>query len=123
MTGLTLWLCVETSPLSAFSTGVIMESVLRNCSLLSPYEFSNRTVLDQIKYRPHRLDTLHSTTVWFHRIFLPRDTQAWNGLTAAVFSGQYELSTLKKRTYSYLHHKESQRTCRSSGVTRGRGRR
>ena len=82
-------------------------------------EFSNRTVRHKFKYHPHDLDTWHSTTVRFRRNFLTRVPQLWNGLPAAVFPGQYELGTFKKRVF--LHFKGWQRTCSTSGVTWGHG--
>ena len=89
--------------------------------LLPAAEFSNRTVRYKLKYHPHHLDTWQSTTVRFRRNFLPRTTELWNGLPAAVFPGRYDMGTFKKRVY--LHLKGRQRTCSSSGFAPGRGRR
>ena len=88
--------------------------------LLPAAEFSNRTVLHNLIYHPHHLDTWQSTAVRFRRNFLPRASELCNGLPAAVFPGRYDMGTFKKRVY--LHLKGWQRTCSFPAVARSRGR-
>ena len=90
-------------------------------SITAGHENTVRTVRHKLKYHPYHLDTWQSTTVRFRRNFLPRTTELWNGLPAAVFPGRYDMGSFKKRVY--LHLKGRQRTCNSSGAARCRVRR
>ena len=72
-------------------------------------------------HHPHHLHKWQSNTVRFHRNSLPHATGLWNGLSTAVFPGRYDMGIFKKRVY--LHLVGRQRTCSSSGVARGGGRR
>ena len=73
--------------------------------LLPAAEFSNRT---KISSTPPGYVAVHYS-VRFRWNFLPRATELWNGLPAAVFLGRYDMGTFKKRVY--LHLKGPQRTC------------
>ena len=91
--------------------------------LLPAAEFSSCTVHHKLKYHLHNLDKWHSTTVRFHSIFLPRDTQLYvNSLPSEIFPVRYNIDTFKK--HFYLHLQGWQRKCSSSsnsGVARDRG--